>query len=184
MIWRLILIFLKVGFLGFGGGYAMLSLIFEESSNLGMTVEQFADLNVLDVLIPGPIAINSATYVGFLFGGFFGSLCATLAVSTPSFVFAPIMIKYEDKIDKNKYLHNILSCVKATSVGLIAAVGMMIWLDTAFGIENFQKILEAKIDWFLVGITIVGWILHDKFKVNPILLTIIAFAVGCLYYYI
>ena len=70
MILLIFFTFLKIGFLGFGGGYAMLSLIFEEASKFGMTADQFADLNALDVLIPGPIAVNSATYVGQLYGGF------------------------------------------------------------------------------------------------------------------
>ncbi|MFZ2353496.1 chromate transporter [Paucilactobacillus nenjiangensis] len=64
MIIKIFLVFLKIGFLGFGGGYAMLSLIYHESSKFGMTMAQFADMNALDGIIPGPIAINSATYVG------------------------------------------------------------------------------------------------------------------------
>ncbi|WP_443081339.1 chromate transporter, partial [Vagococcus sp.] len=56
MLIKLFITFLKIGFLGFGGGYAMLSLIFEEMLSFGMTIEQYADLNALDVLIPGPIA--------------------------------------------------------------------------------------------------------------------------------
>lgn len=86
MIITLILAFLKIGFLGFGGGYAMLSLIYAESAHLGLSAAQFADLNALDGLIPGPIAINSATYIGQLTAGFSGALAATLTVCVPSLV--------------------------------------------------------------------------------------------------
>lgn len=73
---QLFFMFLKVGFLGFGGGYAMLALIYQEGAQLGMTVGEFADMNALDALIPGPIEINSATYVGQYYFGFLGGLLA------------------------------------------------------------------------------------------------------------
>ncbi|MFA5560673.1 MAG: chromate transporter [Acholeplasmataceae bacterium] len=180
----LVLMFLKVGFLGFGGGYAMLPLIFEEARNIGLTIEQFADLNVLDVLIPGPIAINAATYVGFLFGGIIGSTVATLTVTIPSFVFAPVLIKYEDKIKQNVYLSNVLSSVKAAAVGLIAGIGVLILVHNALEIDNLRQIFSAKINWFLLAVTFIGWFLHDKYKINPIILTIFAGIVGYLFHYI
>lgn len=180
----LLLMFLKVGFLGFGGGYAMLPLIFEEAKNIGLTVEQFADLNALDVLIPGPIAINAATYVGYLFAGVIGSTVATLTVTLPSFVFAPTLLKYEDKIKQNKYLSNILSSVKSAAVGLIAGIGVLILAHNALQISNLREIFNAKINWFLLIIAFGGWFIHDKYKVNPILLTILAGVLGYLFHYI
>jgi len=184
MILKLILMFLKVGFLGFGGGYAMLTLIYAEGSKLGLTINQFADLNVLDVLIPGPIAINSATYVGYLFAGLLGSVVATITVSTPSFVLIPTMIRFEDKIKENRYLNETLQSVKAAAVGLIGGVGVIMVLENAFGISNLKEIFDAKINIFLIIITIVGWILHDKYKINPILLTIGAGIIGYITFYI
>lgn len=184
MIIALILMFLKIGFLGFGGGYAMLSLIFQEATALGLTVEQFADMNVLDVLIPGPIAINSATYVGFLFAGFIGSLVATLAVSSPSFIFIPVMLKFEEKIDNNPYLKNILNTAKAASVGLISGVGVLIFIKSAFNISSLKDIFQSEINYYLIAITFIGWFLHDKYKINPIILTIAAGIIGYLMYYI
>lgn len=176
--------FLKVGFLGFGGGYAMLTLIYAEGSKLGLTIDQFADLNVLDVLIPGPIAINSATYVGYLFAGLLGSVVATITVSTPSFVLIPTMIRFEDKIKENRYLNETLQSVKAAAVGLIGGVGVIMVLENAFGISSLKEIFDAKINVFLIIITIVGWILHDKYKINPILLTIGAGIIGYITFYI
>ncbi len=184
MILALIFMFLKIGFLGFGGGYAMLSLIFQEGIALGLTVEQFADMNVLDVLIPGPIAINSATYVGFLLAGFVGSVVATVAVSSPSFIFVPVMLRFEKKIDNNVFLKNMLHTAKAASVGLISGVGVLIFLKSAFNISDLKNVFQSEINYFLIGVTVIGWILHDKFKVNPIILTIIAGVLGYLSYYI
>jgi chromate transport protein ChrA len=59
---RLFYVFFKIGIVGFGGGYAMLSMIMTESQQFGVTLEQLADLNALDMVVPGPLAINAATY--------------------------------------------------------------------------------------------------------------------------
>ena len=184
MIVRILLAFLKIGFLGFGGGYAMLSLIFEEASKFGMTIEVFADLNALDVLIPGPIAINSATYVGQLYGGFFGAFVATLAVSIPSLVFVPVFMKYEKKINSNKYMNAVLTSVKAASVGLIFAVALSIMLSTAFGIQDLFHWQTMEFDWLSLVIMIVAFALHIRYEINPIILTLIAGVIGWWFYYL
>lgn len=118
----LILIFLKIGFLGFGGGYAMLSLIFNDSMKLGLSIQQFADLNTLDLIAPGPIAVNSATYVGYITFGIAGAIGATLAVCTSSFVLSTLFLNYEDAILNNKYLKQCLTYTKFISVSMILSV--------------------------------------------------------------
>ena len=78
--------YLKIGIFGFGGGYAMLSMIqFEIVDHYGwMTVEEFADMIALSQMTPGPVSINIATYIGYTVGGFWGSLVATSAIVLPS----------------------------------------------------------------------------------------------------
>ena len=78
--------YLKIGIFGFGGGYAMLSMIqFEIVDHYGwMTVEEFADMVALSQMTPGPVSINIATYIGYTVGGIFGSLVATAAIVLPS----------------------------------------------------------------------------------------------------
>ena len=73
LVYRCLLLFytfFKIGLFGFGGGYAMMSMIMVECEKLSITLAQFADLNALDMIVPGPIAINAATYVGYLHSGF------------------------------------------------------------------------------------------------------------------
>ena len=94
ILWQLFLSYLKIGFFGFGGGYAMLSLIQNEVvvQHQWMTNAQFADIVAVSQITPGPIAINSATYVGYSVGiqtghiwcGILGSVIATFAVCLPS----------------------------------------------------------------------------------------------------
>ena len=184
IILRLFLIFLKIGFLGFGGGYAMLSLIFDESSKFGMTVGEFAELNALDFLIPGPIAINSATFVGQLYGGIFGSIATTLAVSIPSFVFVPLFMKFERKIKDNIRMNSALNSVKAASVGLIIAVASTIMLESTLKIPNIFSFKNISTDWLSLSVMAATLILHLKFKMNPVILTFAAAAVGLITYYL
>lgn len=184
MILNIWLAFLKIGFLGFGGGYAMLSLIFEEASKFGMTIQEFADLNALDVLIPGPIAINSATYVGQLYGGFLGALVATVAVSVPSLIFVPVFMRYEERINNNRYLKAVLTSVKAASVGLIFAVALSIMLSTTLNISNLLDWRQMNFDWLSLIIMVAAFMLHVRKNVNPIVLTLLAGAVGWVAYFI
>ena len=88
IFWQLFVSYLKIGFFGFGGGYAMLSLIQNEVvvQHAWMTNAEFADIVAVSQITPGPIAINSATFVGYRVCGFTGALCATLGVVLPSFL--------------------------------------------------------------------------------------------------
>lgn len=193
MILILILMFLKIGFLGFGGGYAMLSLIQVEAITNGLTIAQFADMTVIDFIVPGPIAINSATYVGYILSvnsygyiymGLIGALIATMTVTIPSFVFAPALINNEEKINNNIYLKNTLTAVKGAAIGLIAAVAFNIFIENVLNIDNITQISSININYFLLVLTIIIFILMEKFKINPIILTIGAGIVGYLYYII
>lgn len=184
MILRIFFMFIKIGFLGFGGGYAMLSLIFEEASEFGMTVAQFADLNALDVLIPGPIAINSATYVGQIYGGFLGALAATLAVSIPSLIFVPAFMRYEERINNNRYLNAALTSVKAASVGLIFAVALSIMMSTTFDMANLFDLGNINFDFLSLAVMLTAFVLHIRYDINPIILTLLAGVIGWVFYFI
>lgn len=179
MLLRLFLSFLKIGFLGFGGGYAMLPLILQEGEKFGLTLRQFADLNALDFLVPGPIAINSATYVGQLFGGFIGGLVASLAVTVPSFIFVPLFLRYEETLQGNIYLNGLLEAMKNASVGLILAVAFTLAAETIF-----PNGFTGGISWLTLGILAVTLLFHLKWDVNPIFLTIAAGVVGYVAYYL
>lgn len=183
MLQKLFLTFLKIGFLGFGGGYAMLSLIFEEMMDFGMTVEQYADLNALDVLIPGPIAINSATYVGQLYAGFSGALVTTIAVCIPSFVFVNLFCYFEKTIRKSQLLTTILNTIKVISIGLIFAVALTLVLATCFNMESWQDLSNFHFDLLSFLIMSLTIFLHLRFKINPLLLTLAAGLLGYLTFY-
>ena len=88
-IWlRVFFLFMKIGLFTFGGGYAMIGLIRREiiDRRKWITPEEFTDMIAVSESTPGPLAINSATYVGYKVGGFLGALFATIGVVIPSFV--------------------------------------------------------------------------------------------------
>ena len=184
MILALFVAYLKIGFLGFGGGYAMLALILSESEHLGITATQFADLNVLDGMIPGPVAINSATYVGQLTAGLPGAIVATLTVCIPSLIFVPLYMHYESKINADWRLSAILSGIKPASAGLIGAVAITITLSTVAGIDSVWQYLQAAIDWPTVVVLVVVIWLDLKTRLNPLLLIVLAGVIGAIGYYI
>ena len=87
--WQLILVYLKIGMFGFGGGYAMLSLIQYEvvDHHHWLTLQQFTDVVAISQMTPGPIGINSATYVGYaVTQSVWGAVVTTIAVCLPSFI--------------------------------------------------------------------------------------------------
>ena len=85
---ELFITYLKIGLFTFGGGYAMIALIEDEISTKKKWIskEELADIITIAESTPGPIAINSATYVGYKIGGVLGSTLATLGVVIPSLV--------------------------------------------------------------------------------------------------
>jgi len=174
--------FFKVGILGFGGGYAMMSMIMIECEKLSVTVEQFADLNALDMIVPGPLAINAATYVGYLHSGFWGSLAATIGVMAPSFLLVSLVLHFISKYRNNAIMNGALSGIKPAAVGLIAAAAMMIargvLLNPGMDISTLFTDPLGTVSVLLGGVFIVTAVANIRFKVNPILLTVLAGVLG------
>lgn len=174
--------FFKVGAVGFGGGYAMLSMISKESVNFNVTLSQIADLNALDMIVPGPIAINAATYVGYLHAGIFGAVAATLGVVLPSFVLITLVMRFLSKYKESDIATGILLGVKPAAVGLIAAAAVTIAAAVALVPEttfaSFFAAPLASVLWFPLAVFALVAFLNIRFKLNPILLTLAAGAVG------
>ena len=93
---QLLYVFFKIGLLGFGGGYAMLSLIqFEVVDHFGwMTITQFSDMLAISQMTPGPVSINTATYVGYEVAGIPGAVMATISLCLPSVLMMYFVIRF------------------------------------------------------------------------------------------
>jgi chromate transporter len=163
--------FFKIGLFSFGGGYAMLPLIQQEvvTRHNWVTAKEFIDIVAISQVTPGPIAINSATYIGFKTTGVLGSALATLGVTLPSVIVMIIICKFFFKFKNNKYVEHAFLGLRPATVGLVAAAAILV----AFG---------AFIDIKSVLIFIAAFVLSFKLNIDPILLTVLSAAAGFILY--
>ena len=116
----------KIGLFTFGGGYAMLSLLeheFVEKKNW-ITAEEFLDMVALAESTPGPIAINSATYLGYKRGGALGSTIATISVCIPSFAIIYLISLFFDRFLTLPFVRSAFRGIQACVVFLILSAGV------------------------------------------------------------
>ncbi len=135
MILKLYLIFLKIGMMAFGGGYAVIPLIneFVVKENGWMTPQEFLDLISISQMTPGPIAINSATFVGQKVGGIVGSIFATAGVVTFQFILMMILGYFLFSKNKTfKLLDWMLNGIKAGVVSLILITAISLFFESVF----------------------------------------------------
>ncbi|MEM1483379.1 chromate transporter [Oscillospiraceae bacterium PP1C4] len=117
----LFLTFLKIGAFTFGGGYAMISLIQRETAETHhwMTDRDVVDMIAIAQSVPGAIAVNSATFVGYRVAGFWGALCATLGVVLPSFVIISIISVFIMQYRQIEWLAWIFDGIRAGVIVLV-----------------------------------------------------------------
>ena len=183
---NLFLVFFRIGLLGFGGGYAIMSIIMQESQKLGVSVQQFADLTALHLVIPGPIGINAATFAGYQNAGVLGSLFATLGIGAPCFIIVLTVMFFLEKFKRSKIVEGLFFGIRPAAIGLIAAASIAIAREVilkqgvtfAFFTENiFTNPLSVFSPMCLV-IFIASLICLSRFKMNPVLVTLLAGAAG------
>ena len=173
--------FFKIGLFGFGGGYAMLSMIQGEvvTRYEWLTPQEFTDIVAISQMTPGPIGINSATYVGFTAtGSVWGSIIATLAVVLPSFILMLAISKFFLKYQKHPAVEAVFSGLRPAVVGLLASAALIL-MNT----ENFSSPKEDMYS-FIVSciIFLVAFVGTRKYKVNPIVMIIVCGIAGFILY--
>ncbi len=165
--------YLKIGFFGFGGGYAMLSLIHNEVTvqHKWITDAELADILAISQMTPGPIAINSATYVGYtVTGNVWGSLLATVAVCLPALSIMIAVTKFYLRLQHNRYVTGALGGMRPMMIGMILAAALLL-----LGPETFTDWKS----WLFFAATFILSVL----KVNPILLILGSGLVSLIVYY-
>ncbi len=131
---QLYLSFVKIGLFTIGGGYASLPLLYDEIvvNREFLTMAEYTDIITISQMTPGPIAINSATFVGTKMAGILGSICATLGFLTPSFIIVIILAYFFFKYNGIKIVSTILSFLKPVVVGIIACVAIELFTSSIF----------------------------------------------------
>lgn len=183
---RLIWSYLKIGFFGFGGGYAMLALIQNEIVTPGWITEQmFTDIVAISQMTPGPIGINSATYIGYVapsvysqmfahpLWGIFGSLLCTLVVVMPSFVLVRYAGHYIARHRDSDVIKGIFAGLRPVVVGLIASAALLLMNSANFG-ECYYDVSISII------IAVIALVLSLFTKIHPILIIVGAGIAGLL----
>ena len=173
---QLFLSYLKIGFFGFGGGYAMLSLIHSEVvvSHQWLTNSEFSDIVAISQMTPGPIAINSATYIGYEVAGFWGSMVATIAVSLPALSIMLLLTIFFLRLRDNRYVKGVVAGMRPVVIGMIASAALLLIFPTSSEGASF-------IDGWSWAIFVATLVASAR-KINPILLIVISGVVGIILY--
>ncbi|KUO48997.1 MAG: chromate transporter [Desulfitibacter sp. BRH_c19] len=171
LLWELFITFFKIGGFTFGGGYAMLPLIEHEicSNKKWVSEEDIVDVLAIAQSVPGAIAINSSTFIGYKTAGIKGAFAATLGVVLPSFLIilslAGLLIKFGD----NEILANAFYGIRAVVVALIVAAVFKLRKSS---IKDYRT--------FLIAAT--AFIFLIIFNLHPIIIIIAGGIVGALLY--
>ncbi len=189
---KLLLTFLKVGLFSFGGGYAMIPMIEREIQGNGwLSVSEFFDIIAISEMTPGPIAVNSATYVGYKTAGLIGGLAATVGVAIPSLVLILIVSRYFFRFQDHPLNTTILYCIRPAIAGLITTAAIFVSETAIFKEELSTKLLSTLINNPMDAINIggifvfaVSLVALKKYKLNPILTIVLSGALGILLFYL
>ncbi|MEI0489796.1 chromate transporter [Brachyspira pulli] len=182
---RLFYIFAKLGLFTYGGGYAIIALLLGILEEYGwVSSAEFSNLVAISQITPGPIAINSATFVGYKVAGVLGSAVATFGIFLPAFVITMIVSKFFYALKDNEQFNSIMNALRVCAVALIASAVVTFTKD-AFFVQLTETSILRNIDFIQaifkyispIGIFIFALSIFLKIKKVPILVIIIISAV-------
>lgn len=189
IFWKLFYTFCKIGIFNFGGGYAMIALIQNEvvEKQGWMTSSEFTDIVATSQITPGPIGINVATYAGYTsvvnagydpFWGVVGAFLASFSVILLPFILMLLISSFILKHREHFVVKSIMSVLKLTVIGLIAASAILL-----IGPSTFGSYADSPLQFFLsIGLFVAAFFASLKWKISPILLIVLAGMIGLLVY--
>jgi len=163
--------FFKIGLFTFGGGYAMIPLIEREIVNKchWLTMEQFTDLIAIAEMTPGPIAVNSATFVGYKIARLWGAVAGTLGVVLPSFLIIWAVASVFFSIQDNQIVQAAFRGLRPAILGMIIVAALSIG---RVSISDYRSVL-------ILAFVVAGiWIL----KIHPILALVASALIGIIFF--
>lgn len=173
MLWELFITFLKIGFMSFGGGYAMIPIIQHEVEQRGwMSTELFAQSVATAGMAPGPIATNLATLIGYRSDGILGAIISTIGMVLPSLIIVLIVSSFFFKIYQSRAVHTTFYGLRPVVTGLI------VYAAIHFGFpDRMQNIFSWQV-LFTIGIAAGVFILVYKYKWHPLATILLSALVG------
>ena len=174
---QLVWSYLKIGFFGFGGGYAMLSLIHSEVvvRNEWLTNGEFSDIIAISQMTPGPIALNSATYIGYEVAGVLGSMVATTAVCIPALTLMMLLTRFFLKLHNNRYVQSVVLAMRPVVVGMIMSAALLLIFPHS---DDGRSFIDGW-SWLIFALALIG----SAKKINPILLIVVSGIAGVVIYW-
>ncbi len=181
--------FFKIGLFGFGGGYGMLSLIQNEvvENQQWISNSEFTDIVAVSQMTPGPIGINSATYVGYKAienagmtrtQAVFGSLLASFSVMLPSFILMLLISAFFMHYKDHKSVQTVLKWLRPVVVGMLAAAVLLLLNEENLGVFN-----KANLQLYVsIGLFALAFVATYFWKVGPIKMILLAGLFGGLFY--
>lgn len=181
--WQLFWSFFQIGLFSFGGGYAAMPLIQNQVVEIHgwLTLGEFTDLITISQMTPGPIAINSATFVGMQIAGLPGAIIATIGNVLPSCIIVSLLAWLYTKYKKLPLIKGILSGLRPAVVALIASAGLSIIILAFWGQGGFSLDLLA-IDFLAVLLFSLGFFLLRKKLVSPMIVMLGSGLIGGILY--
>ncbi len=175
--------FFQIGLFSIGGGYAAMPLIQSQVVELHswLTMTQFADIMTIAEMTPGPIAINSATFVGIQIAGIPGALVATLGCVAPSCMIVLTLAYVYYRFRGLNMVQGVLAGLRPAVVAMIASAGISLLLLAVYGQKTLPADLSA-VNYISVGIVASAFLILRKWKVNPIYVMAGAGAAGIVLY--
>ena len=178
---RLFLTFAKIGALGFGGGMAILALIYQSMQQFGnIDAAEFAELFAISQATPGPMAVNAATFSGFETAGIAGAAAATLGVVIPSFILINLCVKLLNRYREHNLVKGAFEGIRPAAVGMVLAGFVLIGetdifsgsMEQSAGIWDFLTTVKP----IPAAIMVISFILAKKFRLGSITIIIM---MGC-----
>src|SRR5699024_7762976 len=163
LLWTLFVSFIQVGLFSVGGGYAAIPLIQEQIVNTHqlMTMSEFTDLITIAEMTPGPISINSATFVGQRVYGTIGAVVCTVGAIIPAFIICLTLAYFYYKYKNFSGVQTVLGALRPAVVALIASAGASILVLALFN-TDFTQAEFSQFRWLELGLFIAGFYILRK----------------------
>ena len=182
---RLFLAFFKIGLFSFGGGNAMLPLIYQSMQEFSqLDKSDFSNMVALSQVTPGPVAVNAATYIGLEAAGLPGAITATIGVCTPCFLIMLIVIRLLDKYRDSTLVEGAFVGIRPVTIGLLLAAVIFMMNDVLVKgpVVSAEMMDPGYYNLIPMGIFAVSILLISLVKMKPLHVMLLMGAAGAVIY--
>lgn len=190
---ELFITFFKIGVFCFGGGYGMIPMIEREIEiHKWLTSQEFINIISISEMTPGPIAINTATFVGYKLGGIIGGMLATTGVVLPSLILILSTSYFLSKFQYHPVIKDTIWGIRSVVLALVIGATIFVAKNTLFkeglDIKTVLNFNTLKHFWEItnpvsIAITVITLVMLLRFKIHPILTILIAGLIGVILHY-